>query len=931
MNRDAVADIFPLSPTQEGMLFHCLQQDDNGLYFQQLQIDLDGALVPLRLRQAWAATVARHAALRTVFSWQKRERPLQLVLRQVELPWQQQDWRALDSGQQQQRWQALLQQDRSDGLHPGRAPLLRLQLLQLGERHWRLLWSFHHLILDGWSARRVLAELWQRYRGEAAGPAPSVDLHGLLNHRRDHQPASADDEAYWHQALQHAESAARRPRSFAAAADSNAPGELTLQILPDRYSALRDSARRQRVTVNSLLCTAWAILLVRQQGREHCLFGITQAGRPADLDGADDIVGLCIQTLPLPLWLDPARSAADLLTGVQRQIGACSRHAGLPLNRIQAQAAGGSPIDGLFDTLIVFENLPEAEVATVQPDPAGIELRGMQFYERSHYPLSLVVVPGEGLALHLFYQARHFGDADAARIGAQLLALLDALANDPQRPWQQLAMVDGATRQQLLAQSQGPQLRLPTGRSIVDVIADAGTRQPDASAIVQDGDALRYREFAALCHAVAARLMADAASADPAQPVALCLPRSALLIVAMIGVLRSGRAYLPLDPRQPAVRIAAILEQADVSVVISGMGCEQGLPEAYRPGARQGIDIAVIESLARTAGQLHSVVDAPDSAPAYLLFTSGSSGQPKGVRVSRRNLLWSTLARQAAYPRPPGRFLLLSPAYFDSSVAGIYWTLSQAGTLVLPAAGEARDPAALAALIAQRQVSHLLALPSLYAHLLQIGGERLTSLRCVIVAGEACPSALLAEHQRVLPQASLSNEYGPTEATVWCSVHHCDHSDATATVPIGRPAPGCRLRLADAADNPLPVGVPGELLIGGDGVTDGYLHGDADDRFQTDGEQRWYRSGDQVMWRPDGELLWLGRLDRQLKVRGHRIEAAEIEQALLRSPQVAEAVVDLRQPSSVEAIVDALLALPPAQADALLQQAAANEIDAVSL
>jgi len=297
--------------------------------------------------------------------------------------------------------------------------------------------------------------------------------------------------------------------------------------------------------------------------------------------------------------------------------------------------------------------------------------------------------------------------------------------------------------------------------------------------------------------------------------------------------------------------------------------------------------------------------------------------------------------------------------HFDSSVAGIYWTLSQGGTLVLPAEGEQADPAALAALIQRQQVSHLLALPSLYAHLLEQDAGLLQSLRCVIVAGEVCPPALVALHFHTLPQASLSNEYGPTEATVWCSLHHCetgDGSDAAGPVPIGRPAPGCRLRLSDEAGHPLPAGVPGELWIGGDGVSNGYLQpanpasrnqsdsqpdsrpsatnaarfvtvapagADATDgaaRAASGDRQRYYRSGDLVMWRPDGELLWLGRLDRQLKLRGHRIEAAEVEQALMALPQVAAAAVDLRTPPmDIDTLAGALTALPVEQIEALLR------------
>jgi amino acid adenylation domain-containing protein len=388
----------------------------------------------------------------------------------------------------------------------------------------------------------------------------------------------------------------------------------------------------------------------------------------------------------------------------------------------------------------------------------------------------------------------------------------------------------------------------------------------------------------------------------PGDRVGLFLDRSPLVIAGMLGTHWAGAAYVPLDPAYPPARNRQVLEDAEVSAVLTRTSLENKVPSGFRH------TLAIDDLAARRTLSRESPPVTGADLPAYILYTSGSTGRPKGVVVTHGNLRASTAARVQVYGAPPKRFLLLPSIAFDSSVAGIFWTLAEGGALVIPSDDEVRDPERLARLVAKEKVTSLLCVPSLYAYMLEGGAEELQTLETVIVAGESCRPQLVKEHFRTLPEARLFNEYGPTEATVWATVHEIRPSDKEKQVPIGRPIPGVRVEVLDAMGRYVPAGIPGEGWISGPTVAQGYWgrQGLADDRFisgsREDGsEARKYRSGDRMTWTADGKLLFLGRIDEQVKLRGFRIEPGEIESVLHEHPQVEEAAVVVRAPEHLVA------------------------------
>ncbi len=538
----------------------------------------------------------------------------------------------------------------------------------------------------------------------------------------------------------------------------------------------------------------------------------------------------------------------------------------------------------------------------------ALEVRSAQF------DLTVQVAEDAGrLAVSAEYNTDLFDASTIDRLLGHYRTLLDALADDPSGPVGDRPLLTDGERSQL-ALWNATETALPAEFGVVSLIERNAATNPDRVAVSATDGSLTYRTLNARANRLAHRLRK--LGVGPDVRVAVSAERSLATVVGILAVLKAGGAYLPLDPEYPPDRLAFMIADCSAPVLL----IQDHLTERFDTSLAQ-----VVSLDADLPGDESNPI--PIVGPehlAYVIYTSGSTGAPKGVLVTRGNLDASTHARFAYYPEPIEAYLLVSSFGFDSSVAGLFWTLSQGGTLVLPAPGGQADPMVLAALIRERHVTHFLAVPSLYSVLLDnVPSEDLASLRAVIVAGESCPRDLMARHDSALTEAALYNEYGPTEATVWATVHRCLPEDATSgIVPIGRPIANTRAYLLDARMNPVPIGVTGELYLGGFGLTRGY-HGrpalTADrfvpDPFSVEPGSRLYRTGDLARYRPDGGIECLGRVDDQVKIRGHRVELGEIESALLAHPSVRESAA--RQGSAGELV--AFLVLRPGTAPSLAE------------
>lgn len=831
MTLENVEDIFPLTPVQEGLLFHCLSTP--GLYLEQFDCVLEGALDGERLRRAWHEVLACHQALRSLCLWEGLDEPLQVVRQTCRL-----DWTAEDSPPQD--WAGHLAEDRRRGLDLGAAPVMRVALFRLEEERHRLLWTFHHLFLDAWSRDLVWRDVWAAYRGELGpAPRPVSDYVAWLQER---DLASA--QPFWTRALQGWTEPT--PLGVDEPQPQGRQERLSFEV---PAAGLRDLARRCRVTLSTVFLGLWATLLSRLAGTDGVLFGVTSSGRPSDLPGSEGMVGMFLSTFPLAVEV-PQECPEAWLGSLQGQATRAREFEWVPLAQIKKWSSV-PPDRPLFESLVVFENHPERPPLLAP----GLTMQEAEHHDQSNYPLVLLVEPGDPLRLLVLYDPGRIPTERARLLGGHLVVL--------GRRW---AGEDRADAEP----PPPPALEVP--RIGIDQLVPRG----DAPAL----EGLSYRELGQRVDGIMKGLLE--AGVEPGDRVALVSERTPEAVAAILGVLKAGAAYVPVDPRAGARRMAAQLE---------GVRAVLATASSRPPGAT----VLLLEDLEPDlSGTLPSRSGA--ELPAYRIFTSGSTGRPKAVEVSHRALVASTLARSRYYREAPARFLLVTHPAYDSSVAGLFWTLTTGSELVVCPPGAEQDPDALLDLIETRRVTHTLCLPSLYAALLDRDRtESLRSLRAVIVAGEACPATLAQRHHRALPACELYNEYGPTEATVWCSVYRTTGREERR-VPIGEAAPHSRLYLLDELRRPVPAPAAGELYVGGDFLAQGYAGVSSEERFEPDpfrGEGRMYRTGDRARLDHDGQLYFLGRADRQVKLRGYRVELGEVEAALESHPAVGQAAVEV--------------------------------------
>lgn len=898
-SRNNLEDISPLSPMQQGILFHTLYAPASGVYCEQWGCTLHGHLQVVALQHAWQRVVERHPVLRTSFHWENRAEPFQVVHRRVEIPWQQYDWRNLCTSEQEHRLEAFLADDRAQGFALSKAPLMRLTLIQMAEDVYELVWTHHHLLLDGWSLPLLLREAFQFYDAFCAGRElhlevcrPYGDYIAWLQ-----QQDLSQAEAFWRQTLQGftTPTSLHVGRIGSIAANEEAGYDEQQQRLSEPLTeALQALARRHHLSVNSLVQGAWALLLSRYSGEEDVVFGAVVSGRPAALVGVESMVGLFMNTLPVRVRVSPEASLLPWLQALQAQQVEARHYEYSPLVQVQrwSNVPPGLP---LFDTLFVFENYPGR--ATVQEWVSSLEIRQVRFVPRTHYPLTVLVIPEPALVLRLSYQCPRFDSATITQMLGHLEILLEGIVADPGQRLADLPLLTQAEHQQLLVAWNDTHAAYPHDMCVHQMFEAQVERTPDTVAVVFEDQALTYRELNTRANRLAHRLRA--LGVGPEVLVGLCVERSLELMVGLLGILKAGGAYVPLDPTYPPARLAFMLPDAQVSVLVTQQQWVARLPV-------HGLQVVCLD------GDWEHLASQPGSNPvsgvipanlAYVMYTSGSTGQPKGVMVEHWALSNTMHWMQATFPLSEAdRILQKTPCSFDVSAWEFFAPLMVGAQLILARPGEHQDSAYIVDLLATHQITMLQLVPSLLQMVLE--EEALAtchSLRHVFCAGEALTHALQERFFARLT-ADLHNLYGPTEATIYATYWTCVRGSPSGHVPIGWPIANTQLYILDAQLHPVPIGVPGELHIGGVGLARGYLnHPELTAErfiphpFSDVPGARLYKTGDLARYRPDGSLEFLGRRDTQIKLRGYRIELGEIEATLEHHPAIRQAVVLARE------------------------------------
>ena len=898
---DKIEDAYPLSPLQEGMLFNTLLAPRSGVDIEQLLLELNESVDVAALQQAWAHVVARHAVLRTGFRWEGLPEPRQEVHKKVELPWREYDWSGITNVEQDRETERLLNEDRRLGFDPACAPLFRLTLMRTGNPGFRLIWTIHHAILDGRSFGLILEEVFGGYDAliegrEYTAPTPRP-YRDYIDWLRRHEPDR--DERFWRTAL----SGVTAPTPLVIdhppvtiSTDAFPKGSRQALLNTKVTSALRRLAESNGFSLNTIVQGAWALLLHRYSGTGEVVLGVIRANRRSSMQGAESMIGLFVNTLPLRIAVD---SSAALIPWL-REIHRCwnemrgHEHASLAMIQTWSDVAPGNP---LFHTTVMFDR--EDLDALMRKQGGQWARRGIRTFSQTNYPLDLAAFDGNELCLRIDFERSRIDDTAAERMIGHLHALLCGMAGNPDSTLGELPLLTEKERHQIVFEWNDTDRKYPPDTLLHHLFEQQYERTPRAEEVMFDRQQLTNAELEARSNQLARFLQAQ--NVGPDVLVAICLERSLEMVIGVLGILKAGGAYVPLDPNLPPGRIAHKLQDTGAPIVLS----QSRFQERLKPlGARTVCLDSEWDVISRYSVERPANGATPDNL-AYVIYTSGSTGRPKGVMVSHaaicNHMHWM---RRAHGLSERDVELQKSPLGFDASLWEFFAPLMSDARLVMARPDGHLDPTYLAETIRIHRVSTLQVVPSQLRMLLEEPAFRECSrtLERVYCGGEALTRDLCENFSARFPNARLYNMYGPTEGAIDSTYWICPRGDIPATIPIGRPIDNVRTYIVDPQMQLVPVGVPGELLVGGAGLARGYLNDPElsakrffPDPFRPAPGARVYRTGDRARYLPDGNIEFLGRIDHQVKIRGFRIELGEIEAGLAEHPSVREAVVIARE------------------------------------
>ena len=903
MNND-IQDIYELTPLQQGMLFHTLYTPESSSYNVQLCSHLKGKLDEGAFQKSWALLLERYIVLRTSFVWERIEKPYQVVHRNAEMEIQKHDWRALSCDDQKQHIDTFIEQDRNAQFDLTKAPLMRLTLLRLDETHYQMIWTFHHIILEGWSIAILLSEFWKVYDALRLNRMPDLlqvqPYTHYINWLKQQDESKA--KAYWSDKLSNINGPCHLPF------DKNNASEVSNVVKADTCSLLLNEeltavlsqfARKNRITMNTIVQGMWSIIMSRYTGESDIIYGVAVSGRPPELTGSDTMVGLFVNTLPVRVQVTQDAQLVPWLRSIQLDQVTMREYEYSSLMQVKKWGGlpGGQP---LFNTMLGYENwsgeLPVGQLT------ADLEITESGTYHLSDQPLTLFVGAGRQISFNLMYDIQRFCKDDIERMLVHCQNLLEVMVEDKAQTLSELSIMSASETRQLYIDWNQTKTDYPSGQTVHQLFEQQVLLNPDATAVVYQGKALSYTELNQQANQLAHFL--NAKGVKPEALVGICLERSLEMIVALLGILKAGGAYLPLDPDYPNSRLEFMLDDAQVSILLTTSLLQEVIPSF--PG-----EVICLDTESAIIGSHKTDNLMCETRPGnlvYVIYTSGSTGHPKGTLIEHKSVV--RLVKETNYVElgPEEVFLQFAPVSFDASTFELWGSLLNGSKLVIFPAGHF-DLKVLAQFIQDNKITTLWLTSSLFSQMVDNHLDSLTGVRQLLTGGEALSLPHVNKMLDHLSDGRLINGYGPTENTTFTCCHVMSReSNLDSTVPIGRPISNTTVYILDEFMNLSPIGVPGELYIGGDGLARGYLNQKAltaekfvpnpfTNKLSDKGgkEEVLYRTGDWVRYRNDGSIEFFGRIDHQLKIRGYRVEPGEIETVLIQQEAVHSAVVIVRE------------------------------------
>jgi amino acid adenylation domain-containing protein/non-ribosomal peptide synthase protein (TIGR01720 family) len=969
-SRYAVEDLYTLTPMQEGMLFHALYDDTSSSYFEQTSYRLQGKLDPVIFEKSLNQLFQRYDILRTAFIPDITDRPIQVVLKDRGCDFYFKDTREIPEKEKRIAFvTAFKARDKQRGFDLSRDVLMRVSVLRLEDTEYEVIWSFHHALMDGWCIGIITSDFFEIYNSIIQNR--TFQLPPVKPYRTYIQWLQKQDREvskhFWKNYLESYEEVAVIPGAKMHQTGQKPTGyeigQVQLTLDREKTGLLNQIAGRNKVTMNIIAQVLWAVLLGKYNRKEDIVFGAVVSGRPFDLEGVETMVGLFINTIPVRIRFSGNIKFNELLRMAQENAIASEPHHYCPLAEIQADT---TLKQDLINHLFVFENYPVSEQIegyennNQQTGQAQFRVSGVEVFEQTNYDFNVIITVGDELWGEFQYNSHVYDRHLVEKLKDHFMRLLEQVVRNEELQVGALTLLSKPERKQVLYDFNTTDARYPAEKTIHRLFEEQVERTPDNISVVAPVEMkyrtyISYRELNKKTDRLVAVLQEKGVRPDTI--TGIMAERSPEMIIGILAILKAGGAYLPIDPEYPQERIQDMLNDSNAGVLVTTPKLQVKAEVEEESGQPRGLSLQVIniekdilyfsESVSLT---LTSTCQASPANLAYVIYTSGSTGKPKGVMIQHGSAVNILVALDREYPFKETNTYLLKTSYmFDVSVSELFGWFIGGGKLAIMEKNGEKDPEKILDTIERQGVTHINFVPSMFnAFVETLGPTNISKLSCleyIFLAGEALWPELIVKFRRFNTGIALENIYGPTEGTIYASKYPLSTWKDDTDIPIGKPMPNIELYILDKYNHAQPLGVTGELCIGGVGVARGYLNhpvltserfclrrpgalfektvpghrknfllkGTHKDHMQPYNHTAMqyhspsphhpitpiphypiYRTGDLAEWLPDGNIRFLGRLDHQVKIRGFRIELPEIENRLARYPGIKEVVIICR-------------------------------------
>ncbi len=886
-----IENIYPLSPMQEGMLFHTLYASGSDVYITQLTLDIVGELNIEYFKQAWQHIIDTHTILRTSFVYQGLQTPVQRVHKKISCDIEVIDHSSISDKNRKDKITQFLEEQRKKGFDLTIAPLSWITLIKTEKNNYTFIWTHHHILIDGWSMPIIFKELFKNYHALVSNqeltfnPDKYEEFIEYLS-KRD----KTEEERFWTAYLE----------GFTGSIEilvGNNYNNSTQELVNDKQKLaldasetdiLKEFTKKHHITINTLVQGAWLTLLNRYSGNDDIIFGITVSGRPAELEGVEGKVGLFINTLPLRIKTRTSENVLEWLKEIYEQQSRVLEYQHTPLVEIQSLSSVPNN-EPLFQSILIFENYPIEKLS--ENKDIKLDIANIRTYEKNNYPITIAVSVEERLIIDISYDDSLYSKDAIHRLLGHLSETFQNITQNTDKTISDIEILTPAEKHQQLVEWNDTTVEYPQDKTLIDLFEGQVEKTPDNIAVIFEQEKLTYRELNEKANQLGRYLQNK--GVKPETLVGVYMERSLDMIVGLLGIMKAGGAYLPFDPAYPAERIAYMVHDSECQIILTQISLKESILENNKVNLIC-IDNDLVWMEIGKQPQINIINNIKPNNLVYVIYTSGSTGNPKGVMIEHGNLLNFLLAFQDKQIISQNDHLLaLTTISFDIHALELYLPLVSGVCLSIVSKEVSATPELLVSAIATQKISIVQATPATWSMLMDSAWRPRQAIT-VLCGGETI-SETLKQRLTNNPRIKLYNLYGPTETTVWSTVTLLTQNHK---VTIGKPISNTQIYILDKNNKLLPIGAIGELHIAGHGLARGYLKRDELTRekfipnpYNRYSSARLYKTGDLARWLPDGNIEYLGRIDHQVKVRGFRIELGEIEAALSNIKEINNSVV----------------------------------------